>query len=353
VEKAVAVGRRVQDQLVNPFQIEKQNVFLTASIGIALSSPESATAEDLVRGAGIALSKAKAAGGGRCEVFDPSTRDQVISRQQLESDLRRAIEHWEFRLAFQPIVSLQTGSIAGMEVLVRWHHPVEGLLAPVRFIPLAEDTGLIVPLNRAVIRAACAQARTWRQTLPEGTDFYLSVNLSSADLRQRELADFFSGLLLEYNLPPGMLRAEVTEGGMIGDVKMAVDISSRLREMGIPLLLDDFGTGYSSLSYLQLFKFDYLKIDIAFVRRVTEAGENLELIRAMVNIAQSLGMKTIAEGIETATVMKHLQRVGCDYGQGYYFSKPVEAPAMEELLRSQRLASLFVDSQSSCALQSP
>jgi Amt family ammonium transporter len=336
LEAATIVAQRLQRSLDEPFVLERQNVFVTASMGIAISSMAYDNADELIRAADIALSKAKAEDRARYEVFDPATRDQVVSRQQLESDLRRAIEQDELRLHFQPIVSFDTGRIAGMEVLVRWQHPLEGMIPPSRFVPLAEESGLVVSLNRWVMQMACRQARAWQEELPEDVTFYLSVNLSARDLRQPDLCDFVAALLEENGVPKGMLRAEVTEGSMISDVKSASELVARLREIGVPLLLDDFGTGYSSLSYLQLFKFDYLKIDQAFVRRVTPAGQNLGIIRAIVHIAEDLGIQTIAEGIESAEVAEQLRSLGCRYAQGYYFSKPVEANRAEQLLRSRR-----------------
>ena len=334
-EVADVAAERLQRSLVEPFDLNGSRTFVTASIGIAVSAKGCDTAEELIRGADIALSMAKADGGAKHKAFDPATQDQLVSSKQLENDLRRAIEQWEFVLNYQPIVSLETGRLVGMEVLVRWHHPLEGILAPGRFIPLAEETGLIVPLNRAIVRAACQQARVWLDTLPEKTDFYFSVNLTSYDFRQTDLCDSIAALLKETGLPRGVLRVEVTESSMISDVSVARGLVSSLHEMGVPLLLDDFGIGYSSLSYLHLFRFDYLKIDMAFVRRITPSGENLELIRAMVQMAEALGIETIAEGIEHAYMIKHLKSVGCKYGQGYYFSKPIQGEAMEKFLLSQ------------------
>ena len=338
-ETAIAVAERLQQALAEPFALEGQNVTVTASMGIAMSSMTHDSADELIRGADIALSKAKAEGRAHYEVFDPAARDQIVSAQQLENDLRRAIEQEELHLHFQPIVSLQTGIIAGMEVLVRWHHPFEGIIAPGRFVPMAEETGSIVPMNRWIIRRACHQARAWREKLPGDIDFYLSVNLSARDLREPDLCDFFASLLHETGLPPGVLRAEVTEGGLIGNVKLASELVSRLRQLGVPLLLDDFGMGYSSLSYLQLFKFDYLKIDMSFVRRITPDGQNLGILRAIIHMAEDLGIQTIAEGIEHEHVREHLLNLGCPYGQGYYFAKPVEAHLAEQFLRERSLPS--------------
>ena len=285
-------------------------------------------------GASIALSKAKADGRARHAIYDPASRDQIVSSQQLETDLHQAIERKQLSLNFQPIVSLETGHIVGMETLIRWRHPMEGMIPPDRFIRLAEEVGLIVPITRWVLREACQQASTWRSQFPKGPDFYLSVNLSGQDLRQPDLCDFVDEILKETKLPAGVLRLEVTESFMIGNVNAASDLVARLHGMGIPLLLDDFGTGYSSLSYLHRFKFDYLKIDRAFVSRITPAGQNTGILRAIVHLAQDLGIKTIAEGVETLENVEQLRGLGCDFGQGYYFSKPLEPGLAEKLLLS-------------------
>lgn len=332
---AEAAAKRLQDALAEPFQIENQNVFTSASMGIALSASGYEDAEELVRGAHIALSKAKADGLGQHAIFDPATREQIVTRQQLETDLHQAVERNEFCLNFQPIVSLESGHITGMESLVRWRHPLEGMILPSRFIPLAEETGLVVPMTRWVLREACRQASAWRQQFPDDIGFYLSVNLSAQDLRQPDVCDFVAEVLQETGLPPGVLRLEVTESMMIGNIKAVSELVSRFRAMGVPLLLDDFGTGYSSLSYLNRFHFDYIKIDQAFVRRSMAGEESAGIVRAIVHLAQDLGSKTIAEGVETSQNVEQLSALGCDYAQGYYFSKPVDSKGAEKLLLSR------------------
>ena len=332
---AGGVARRFQEALALPFDLGGQTVFTTASMGVALSSSGIYNADELVRGAHIALSRSKLEGPGHYAIFDPSATDQIVARQQLETNLHQAIEKRQLRLNLQPIVDLETGYISGMETLVRWYHPLEGVVSPDRFIHLAEETGLIVSVTRWVMREACALARAWRERFPADLPFYLSVNLSAEDLREADLCDFVAGVVSDNSLPPGVLRLEVTEGIMIGNVKAASDLVSRLRGMGIPLLLDDFGTGYSSLSYLQRFKFDYVKIDRAFVSRITPAGENIAFVRAIVDLTSDLSMRTIAEGVETADQMRHLRSLGCNYGQGYLFSKPVDPTSAERLLLSR------------------
>jgi EAL domain-containing protein (putative c-di-GMP-specific phosphodiesterase class I) len=334
-EGARSAAERLQQALVGAFTIDGQSVFGTASMGIALSASGYEGADELVRGAHIALFQANADGRTRIAVFDPATREQIVTRQQLETDLHQAIERQEFCLNFQPIVSLATGSLVGFEALVRWRHPLEGIIPPASFIPLAEETGLIVHITRWVLREACRQARVWREQLPTDVDFYLSVNLSVQDLRQPDLSDFVANALQEAGLPPGVLRLEVTESMMIDNINAVSDLVSRLRTMQVPLLLDDFGTGYSSLSYLNRFKFDYLKIDRTFVNRMTHPDQSVGIVRAIVHLAHDLGIKTIAEGVETAEHRDQLKCLGCDYGQGYYFSKPLPHDLAERLLLSR------------------
>lgn len=335
VEAAAAAGKRLQNALVEPFKINGQNIFTTASLGIALSSSGYETAGELVSGAHLALSKAKSDGRAQCTVYDPGTREETVTRHQLETDLHQAIERQEFFLNFQPIVSLKTGEIAGMEVLLRWRHPLEGVIAPGKFIPLAEETGLIVPITRWVLREACAQARSWRQQLGQHVNFYLSVNLSVRDLQEADVCDYIARVLAESGLPAGMLRLEITENMMMGNINAVSELVGRFREMGVPLLLDDFGTGYSSLSYLNRFHFDYIKIDQAFVRRLAAGSQNAGIVRAIIHLAKGLRSKNIAEGVETSESAALLKNLGCEYGQGHYFSKPLESEQAQELLLSK------------------
>lgn len=334
-DAAVAAAERLQRALDEAFDLAGQSIVVTASMGVAISSSGLEHADELLREANIAVSKAKSEGGARHAVFDPAARDHVVDIIQRETDLRHAIARRELLLHFQPIVSLETGRTVGMETLVRWRHPLEGLVPPNKFIPLAEETGLIVPITRWVLKEACQQAQVWREQLPAGAEFYLSVNISGHDLRQPDLVDFVAALVDETKLPPSFLRLEVTEGSMISNVSAASEIVTRLRALGVHAMLDDFGTGYSSLSYLQLFQFDYLKIDQSFVRQINANRKNSDLVRAIVHMAGALGLKTVAEGTEDAETTTALWELGCDYGQGYHFSKPVEGSVAVERLRSQ------------------
>jgi diguanylate cyclase (GGDEF)-like protein len=333
---ALKTAKSLQRTLADPFHIRGQTVFTGATIGVTLSRTGFEQPEELLRSADVALSRARSEGQGRIVLVDAAALDQASSLQQLETDLHRAIERSEFRLQFQPIVDLESGGLVGMETLVRWHHPLEGLIMPGRFIALAESTGLIVPITRQLLRAACLQARAWRERLPADVSFYISVNMSTQDLRETDVCDFVAGAIAEAGLPPGLLRLEVTEGIMIEDLRATRELLARFGQLGIPLLLDDFGTGYSSLSYLSRLPFDYLKIDRAFVNRLSPDEQDPGIVRAIVQMAKSLGMKTIAEGVETPHHWTQLKALGCDLGQGYYFSKPLDAGAMEEMLVSRR-----------------
>jgi diguanylate cyclase (GGDEF)-like protein len=330
-DDAVTLARRLQDALAQPVQISGETVFTTASVGVAVRVTGYARADEVVQEADIALSRAKAEGRARHALFDASAREEVIRRQQLETDLHHALQEDHFRLFFQPIVALDTGRIVGMEALVRWEHPRKGLVAPGEFITTAEHLGLIVPINRWVMRHAALQLRDWRRRLPH-LEVYVSTNLSAHDLKEADLCDHVEGVLRETGLPRGALRLEVTESALIEDVKGANEFLAGFRRIGVPVLLDDFGTGYSSLGYLNQFRVDYLKIDRAFVRRVSPSGGDGRILKAIVHLAQDLDIATVAEGIETAEELNALVELHCLYGQGYYFSKPVPAARMEGLL---------------------
>jgi len=334
-DAAVAAAERLLTTMAEPFNLGHGDVFTAAGIGLALSTSGYEHAEELVRDANIALANAKAGNEARIAVFEAAARDRVVSSLQLETDLHRAIRQNEFRIHYQPIVSFATGRIVGMESLLRWEHPLEGTIMPDRFIGMAEETGLIVPITRWILRNTCERARAWRAQLPDDVEFYLSVNLSAHDLRQPDLADHVASLIQEMALPPGVLLLEVTEGSLISNVRSASDLVTRLRELCIPLMLDDFGTGYSSLSYLQRFQFDYLKIDRSFVSRIAAHGGNAGIVRAIIRLATDLGMKTVAEGVESYEMAQQLRTLGCEYGQGYYFSRPLDPGAATALMQSR------------------
>jgi EAL domain-containing protein (putative c-di-GMP-specific phosphodiesterase class I) len=248
----------------------------------------------------------------------------------LEADLYVALERRELKLLFQPIVALRGRHAVGAEALLRWRHPIEGVLRPDRFLAIAEETGIIVPITRWTIRTVCILASQWQRRLPPGTDFYLSVNLSPAALRDPELSDFVAGQLRETAIPPRMLKFELNEGGLISNVVAARETLERLRQTGVELMLDDFGTGYSSLNHLQLFPFDYVKIDRPWVGASPSPHGGASLASAMVQLASSLGLTPIAEVVETEATADALEEMGCHFGQGNFFCAPVEA---EEALR--------------------
>jgi EAL domain-containing protein (putative c-di-GMP-specific phosphodiesterase class I) len=249
----------------------------------------------------------------------------AVSLVSLEADLHIALERNEFRLLFQPIIDLRGHRVVGAEALLRWQHPVEGLLRPNDFLTIAEEAGVIVPVTRWVIQRVCRLAGEWRRRLPPGVNFYISVNLSAAVLRDPGLRDYVARVLEETRTPPGHLKFELTEGGLISNVSTAREALDALHGMGIELMLDDFGTGYSSLSHLQLFPFDYVKIDRPFVNRTGSEGANNAITSAILQMASSLGLRAVAEVVETQAAAQALLQMGCNFGQGYYFSAPVEA----------------------------
>jgi EAL domain-containing protein (putative c-di-GMP-specific phosphodiesterase class I) len=259
----------------------------------------------------------------------------AASLVSLEADLHLAIERNELRLVFQPIVDLHTGLAVGAEALLRWLHPVEGVLLPDKFLPIAEESGLIVPITRWVISRAGRIAGDWRGRLDSSTPFYVSVNLSAAALRDPHLAEHVSATLTRARLPPSALKFEITEGGLIENVTGARQILQRLHDMGIELMLDDFGTGYSSLNHLELFPFDFVKIDRPFASAPGAEDANRGIMSAVVQIASSLGLKAIAELVETSPVVDALQQMGCRYAQGYLFSMPVESEEALQRIRSR------------------
>lgn len=328
---AVRVAQRIQDELSQPFVLDKNSAFATASIGIALSSSGYDRPEDILRDADIAMYRAKENGKARYEVFDHGMHARAVSRLQLESDLRQAIEQKEFCVYYQPIVSLQTGRLAGFEALVRWNHPRRGLVSPADFIPVAEETGLIVPIGQWVLNEACAHIRQWQIDSPSHRALSLSVNLSARQVAQPDLLEQIKEALDNSKLSPHCLKLEITESVVMENAEAATLMFKQLRLLGVQLSIDDFGTGYSSLSYLHRFPLNYLKIDRSFVMRLTTDNDNA-IVRTISTLARNLGMEVIAEGIETEEQYQQLKMLGCEYGQGYLFSRPVDNDGVEHLL---------------------
>jgi diguanylate cyclase (GGDEF)-like protein len=328
---AVRVAQRIQDELSQPFVLDKNSAFATASIGIAFSSSGYDRPDDILRDADIAMYRAKENGKARYEVFDHGMHARAVSRLQLESDLRQAIENKEFCVYYQPIVSLQTGRLAGFEALVRWNHPRRGLVSPADFIPVAEETGLIVPIGQWVLNEACAHVRQWQIDSPSHRSLSLSVNLSARQVAQPDLLDRIKAALETSKLNPHCLKLEITESVVMENAEAAALMFKQLRSLGVQLSIDDFGTGYSSLSYLHRFPLNYLKIDRSFVTRLTTDNDNA-IVRTISTLARNLGMEVIAEGIETEEQYQQLKMLGCEYGQGFLFSRPVDNASVRHLL---------------------
>jgi diguanylate cyclase (GGDEF)-like protein len=326
------VARRAHEALEVPFEVGGHRVQMSGSIGIALSASGYTVADELLRDAYLAVHRARQQGGASHVLFDPKMHEQAAAAQQIETELRAALAGNELRPYFQPIVSLTTGRITGFEALVRWISPKRGFVSPAAFIPVAVSSGLIIPLDQWMMREAARQVHEWNSRLQLEPPLTISVNVSGRRLGQRELIEDVARTLRETGIDTRSLRLEITEGEMMERPDEVLAILTELKRMNITLLVDDFGTGYSSLSYLHSFPIDVVKIDQSFVRRMLESGKDEEIVRAVINLSATLGLRVIAEGIETAGHLARLRELGCDYGQGYLFSKPVDAAAIEALL---------------------
>ena len=335
VSYAKHVANRIHEELMLPFNLSGNEVFTTTSIGIALSATGYERPEQLLRDADTAMYQAKARGKARHEVFDIAMHASAIALLQLETDLRRALERQEFRIYYQPIVSLLSGRIKGFEALVRWQHPERGLVSPTEFLPVAEETGLMIPIGWWVFHEACRQMHLWQIQFPVNPPLTISVNLSDKQFSQPNLSKQIEKILHETSLDPRSLKVEITESVIMENAESATTMLSQLRSLGVQLYMDDFGTGYSSLSYLHRFPLDMLKIDRSFVSRMGVDDENSEIVRAIVTLAHNLSMNVTAEGVETTEQLALLQVLKCEYGQGYFFSKPVDAEAAAALIAKQ------------------
>jgi diguanylate cyclase (GGDEF)-like protein/PAS domain S-box-containing protein len=315
---AMKIAERISSDLSAPFQVGGQELFPSASIGIAIYNHSYQSPEELLRDADTAMYSAKASGKGRYELFDTNMR---------------AIERREFENYYQVIVSLKTGKICGFEALVRWKSAARGIISPGEFIPIAEETGLIVPLGQWVLRTACQQMRLWQTRFMDGSPLGISVNLSARQFLQNDILQQCRTILFETQLPLSSLTLEVTESAMMPNPEAAIELMMQLKDLGIKLAMDDFGTGYSSLSYLHRFPLDSLKIDRSFVSRIIEDDE---IVRTILTLGHNLGLKVVAEGVETLEQIARLQKLGCEYAQGYYFSVPVNAQEATDLLAAEK-----------------
>jgi diguanylate cyclase (GGDEF)-like protein/PAS domain S-box-containing protein len=329
---AVAVGERLVADLARPFILGERDIFVSASVGIAVASPAHIGADDLLREADIALYQAKGAGKARAVMFHQDMNAQALARLELETELRHALERGEFLLHYQPEVNLETERIVGVEALLRWQHPRHGLMPAARFIPVAEETGLIVPLGEWVLREACRQAQAWQALRRDGPPLIISVNISARQFAQPDLVAQVAAVLADSGLDPACLRLEITESTAMQDVDSAIAICHALKRLGVELAIDDFGTGYSSLSWLRRFPVDTLKIDRSFVTELASEREAAAVVRAVTTLAHDLGMRVTAEGIETAAQAMTAVALHCDHAQGYHFARPQAAGAIAKVL---------------------
>ena len=316
---------RLREECHRPYELRQHRLRIVCHVGFACVDSGVQRAEEIVREADLAVSTARQQQRVRAVSYAPGMAGVAVSLVSLEADLHVALDRHEFRLLFQPIVDLRAGRVMGLEALLRWRHPVEGMLAPDRFLAIAEEVGVIVPVTRWIIQRVCRLAAEWRRRLPGKEEFYISVNLSGAVLRSPGLCEHVAQALEETHTPAAHLKFELSEGGLVSNVTTARAVLDAFHDMGIELMLDDFGTGYSSLSYLQLFPFDYVKIDRPFVSRTGSERANNAIIAAILQMASNLGLQAVAEVVETRAAAQTLLQMGCAFGQGYFFSPPVDA----------------------------
>jgi diguanylate cyclase (GGDEF)-like protein/PAS domain S-box-containing protein len=331
---ATGIADRIIETLRQPFTLAGHEVVVSASIGIVISTPAHTEPADLLREADIALYQAKGSGRARYVVFDPSRQVPAVTRLTMESDLRRAIERGELLLHYQPEVDLDSGRIVGMEALARWQHPARGLVQPSDFIPLAEETGLILPIGQWLLEQACRQVRTWQAAHRSVPPLMMSVNLSGQQFQHPDLVRMVARVLEQTGLDPAGLRLEITESVVVQDAESTVLTLLALKNLGVRLAIDDFGTGYSSLSYLTRFPVDTLKVDRSFVAGGGQDQRTLSVVRGVTALAHALGMDVTAEGIETAEQLSRVRAVRCDWGQGFYFFKPLPAADLTTILKT-------------------
>ncbi len=346
LQDATQIAIRILDRFAVPFDIEDQTIFTSASIGIVLSSPNYDNSDDLLRDADIAMYRAKEKGKACYEVFDRAMYLETLKSVELENNLRLALQRGELFLQYQPIISLSTSELVALEALIRWRHPQRGLLFPSEFIPIAEDTGLIVPIGEWLLAEACRQLKIWQQKLasvPPRETLKISVNIASQQFQQPQLIQKLDETLLATGLNGSCLRLEITESVLVESGGTIQKILAQIKKRKIKLSIDDFGTGYSCLSYLSRFPIDNLKIDRSFIEHMNCDGENLEIVRTIVTLAKTLGMDAISEGIETAEQLTQLKNLGCQFGQGYLFAEPLDAQEIESMMVNvNRQRTLFV-----------
>ncbi len=331
IEDAKQFAERIKDKISAPFTLSGRQVFTSFSIGIAFGGADYEMAEDILRDADIAMYHAKDAEKDYV-IFDQNMHTRAVTLLQLETDLRLAIERDELCMFYQPIIDLETMRLFGFESLIRWNHPTRGLVPPNDFIPLSEDTGLIVPMTLWILRTSCAQMVEWQRQSPANKKLVVSVNLSGKHFAQKDMVEQIKTILVETEMDPACLKLELTESAVMTNAESVIEMMRQIRDLGIQLSIDDFGTGYSSLSYLHRFPINTLKVDRSFVNTMEDGSENGEIVRTVIALAKTLRLNVVAEGIETIHQLHQLRILGCEYGQGYLFSRPVPVDEAERLI---------------------
>ena len=342
LQDATRIGARLQKQLQEPLNIEGHSIVSGASVGIALSSPKYEHSSEILRDADIAMYRAKEKGKGRYEVFDEAMYIQTLKAVKLEQDLRLALKNQEFSLCFQPIFSLDNSILSSFEALIRWHHPRRGLISPLDFIPLAEDTGLIIEIGDWVLQSACQHLARWQKQYPHFPNvatLKVNVNVASQQFQQPDFVSKLDRVLAQTKLKPSCLRLEITESVLIDSEISTQQTLAEIKQRQIEISIDDFGTGYSSLSYLSRLPIDNLKIDRSFIKNISSDLESLEIVKTIITLAHNLGMNAIAEGVETTAQVKQLQALECEYAQGYFFAKPMATADIKSMLTNKPLVS--------------
>lgn len=332
VNDVIAIAEKILEKFATPFEISNRSLIITASIGIVIGTEKYRQEIDLLRDADTALYRAKELGKARYEIFNQQMYVQAMHRLELENELRSGISQWELVLYYQPIISLDNGKLSGFEALVRWQHPKRGFISPGEFIPLAEETGLIVALGKWVMSEACSQLKIWQNKLPEAKSLTMSINVTGDELRNPDFLTSIDYIISETQVNSHCLKLEMTESMLIENSEQIIRVLEQIKSRNIQLSIDDFGTGYSSLSYLPQFPVDNLKIDRSFVNAMNINQQNTEIVKTIITLAQALDMKVIAEGIETEAQLQTLQALGVEFGQGFLISRPLTSELAEKFL---------------------
>ncbi|MEL7406791.1 MAG: EAL domain-containing protein [Cyanobacteria bacterium J06558_2] len=332
-QQAIALAQDLQKCLSKAFLIGQREIFISFNIGIVICDSSYSQPEEIFRDVDLAIQKAKNSSGIYYQVFDATIQNNTLEILEIETDLRIALQGQEFYLNYQPIIALNTGTIAGFETLVRWHHPLKGFITPGKFIPIAEQTNLILPLGMWILRSACQQIRRWQDCLAkQHTDFTVSVNISGKQFEQEDFIQRLDSIIAETQIDIKHLKLEITETLLMNNIEIADRIFRELKARKIQLAIDDFGTGYSSLSYLDRFHVDTLKIDRSFVSRLSEKNQASKIVRATIDLAHNLGFNVVAEGVETQQQVEQLNEWNCEFAQGYYYAKPLSTETAWQFL---------------------